>query len=209
MGKYIQFLLRIEPEVFKKIEMISPNGKISEQMRIMLNEWINIKYPDEDLINKKIEELNCEIFELQQFKNNIKFINIKEQEMLKTTSQYRDQATDSVMNMLYIKFIRNTGDDEFYKKWMNTLKFSSTSELLEYLSEKWAEHGINGVLKYIHRSEFIKNKLNNLELKATLENLELNDFMKKHNIDLYDEYDAGKLKGSIKDFDVFKTSKQK
>ena len=46
MGKYVQFLLRIDPKMLKQIEIIAQNGKTSEQMRIMLDEWLNQNYPN-------------------------------------------------------------------------------------------------------------------------------------------------------------------
>lgn len=207
MAQYTQFLLRIEPELLKRIETISSKGKTSEKMREIFNEWLNINYPSEESINKKIEELESEITELEEFKNNINFIDIKEQEKLKTTDQYRNKMIDSVMNMLSIQFIYNNGDDKFYQKWMKTLNISTKSELLIYLGEKWAEYGTGGVLKHIHRSEFIKSRIKSLELKAQLEKIEYEEFLKTHNIDLYNEYDEGKLQGSSKDFEEYMNNK--
>ena len=207
MGKYVQFLLRIEPETFKQFEMISSKGKISEKIRDILNEWLNINYPSEESINNKIEELESKIIELQEFKNDINFIKIKEQEKLKTTDQYRNKMIDSVMNMLSIQFIFNNGDDKFHQKWMKTLNFSTKPELLIYLDKKWVEYGTGGVLKHIHRSEFIKSRIKSLELKAQLEKIEYEEFLKTHNIDLYNEYDVGKLQGSSKDFEEYMNKK--
>lgn len=209
MAQYTQFLLRIEPELLKRIETISSKGKTSEKMREIFNEWLNINYPSEESINKKIEELESEITELEEFKNNINFIDIKEQEKLKTTDQYRNKMIDSVMNMLSIQFIYNNGDDKFYQKWMKTLNFTTKSELLIYLGKKWAEYGTGGVLKHIHRSEFIKSRIKSLELKAQLEKIEYEEFLKTHNIDLYNEYDEGKLQGSSKDFEEYMNNKLK
>ena len=207
MGKYTQFLLRIEPGMLKQIEIISSTGKISEKMREIFTEWLNINYPSEESINNKIEELESEIIKLKEFKNDINFIKIKEQEKLKTTDQYRNKMIDSVMNMLSIQFIYNNGDDKFYQKWMKTLNFSTKPELLIYLDKKWEEYGTGGVLKHIHRSEFIKSRIKSLELKAQLEKIEYEEFLKTHNIDLYNEYDEGKLQGSSKDFEEYKIRK--
>ena len=206
MGKYVQFLLRIDPKMLKQIEIIAQNGKTSEQMRIMLDEWLNQNYPNEDVIDNKIQELNTEINRLTEFKQNIHLININEQEMLKTTDQYRNEMMDGVMNMVTIQYIHNTGDDQFYKKWMKTLKFNKKEELLDYLNKIWNEHGIDGVLKHLHQSEFIKSRTKSLELKARLEQLEYEEFLKTHNINLHQEYDAGELTGSSKDYDVYKTN---
>ena len=207
MGKYTQFLLRIEPGMLKQIEMISLKGKISEKMREIFDDWLNINYPSEESINNKIEELESEIIKLQEFKNDINFITIKEQEKLKTTDQYRNKMIDSVMNMLSIQFIYNNGDDKFYQKWMKTLNFSTKPELLIYLDKKWEEYGTGGVLKHIHRSEFIKLRIKSIELKAQLEKIEYEEFLKTHNIDLYNEYDVGKLQGSSKDFEEYMNKK--
>lgn len=204
MSKYTQFLLRIDPKMLKHIDIISENGKVSEQMRKMLGEWININYPDEDIINNRILELESEISKLNYFKNNINLININKQEELKTTNQYRDDMIDAVMNMISIHFIHNTSDSEYHKKWMTTLKFDNKDEMLDYLNKKWNEYGITGVLSHTHRSEFIKSRTDGLELKARLERLTFEDFISKHNINLYKEYDAGNLKGSSKDFEEYK-----
>jgi len=204
MGKYTRFLLSIEPKMLKQIELIAPKGKISEQMRIIFDEWLNLNYPDEEAIDSRIEELETEINRLEQFKNNINFINLKEQEQLKTTDQYRNDLIDGVMNMISIQFIHKTGDNEFHKKWMKTLKFSTKAELMDYISQKWSEYGIDGVLKHLHRSEFIKSRMKSLELKARLEKSEYEEYLTKHNIDLYDEYDVGELQGSSKNYEEYK-----
>lgn len=206
MGKYVQFLLRLDSKMLKQIEIIAQDGKTSEQMRIMLDEWLNQNYPNEDVIELKIQQLKTEIDKLNEFKHNINLINIDEQEILKTTDQYRIEMMDGVMNMVAIQYIHNTGDDKFYKKWMKTLKFNKKDELLGYLNKTWNEYGVDGVLKHLHQSEFIKSRTKSLELKARLEQLEYNDFLKTHNINLYIEYDAGELPGSSKDYDIYKSN---
>jgi len=206
MGKYVQFLLRIDPKMLKQIEIIAQDGKTSEQMRKMFDEWLNHNYPDEDVIELKIQQLKTEINKLNEFKHNINLININEQEVLKTTDQYRIEMMDGVMNMVAIQYIHNTGDDKFYKKWMKTLKFNKKDELLGYLSKIWNEHGVDGVLKHLHQSKFIKSRTKSLELKARLEQLEYEEFLKTHNINLYNEYDTGELPGSSKDYDIYKSN---
>lgn len=206
MGKYVQFLLRIDPKMLKQIEIISGDSKTSEQMRKMFDEWLNQNYPDEDIIELKIQQLISEIDKLNEFKHNINLIDINEQEMLKTTDQYRNEMMDGVMNMIAIQFIHNTGDDKFHKKWMKTLKFNKKYEMLDYLSKIWTEYGIDGVLKHLHQSEFIKSRTKNIELKARLEQLEYEEFLKTHNINLHNEYDVGELPGSSKDYDIYKSN---
>jgi len=192
--------------MLKRIELISENNKVSEQMRKMFGEWLNDNYPDEDALDNRIKELETELNKINEFKNNINFIGIKEQDDLKTITQFRDEMIDSVMNMLSIQFIHNSSDNEYHKKWMKTLKFNSINELLKYLAEKWNEYGgTNGVLKHLHQSKFIKSRTEGLELQARLEQLKFEDFLLKHNIDLNKEYAAGNLKGSSKDFNDFKS----
>ena len=194
----------MNPNLLKQIELISQNGKISEQMRIMLSEWLNLNYPDQDVIDQKIQSLQSELVKLEQFKNDIITVTERNTEESTNLTIFRDKMIDSVMNMISIQFIYKSGDDEYHKKWMNTLKFNKKTELIHYLEEIYNKCGIAGVLKHIHRNEFIKFRKNDLELKARLEQSEFDEYLLKHNIDLYKEYDDALIKGSSKDFEEYK-----
>ena len=83
---------------------------------------------------------------------------------------------------------------------MKTLKFDKKDEMLDYLNQKWEEYGQDTVRHYQHKQSFITTRMNEIKLIAKGRLMEVEEYMAEKNIDLDAEYEAGKIRGSMKDF---------
>lgn len=198
---YRQFLLRLPAPLMNKIEMAAGKRNATKFIYKILLDYMDENHPDVLELENKILFHEKEIARIRGAMLNVGNIRTVQQQELQDMDQFREDKKDSVITMLFVHYISGMGSDDIdYKKWMNTLKFNEKADLLDYLDQKWEEYGRDGVLRRKHKLEFIRSQMKEIKKIAKGRLLEVEEYMTEKNINLDVEYEAGKIRGSIKDF---------